>query len=202
MSRLDLVAGIKGLVDPVDINLYDRERFKIDESGTFWLSDTPEVPASITWGNACTRICTWARFVEKSSGRAFYIYNLHLDHVSQPSREKSVVLVVERIGQRKHNEPFIITGDFNAGENNPAILYLKSKIALDYGKGSESKNHFVVIDTFRLLHPEEKDVGTFNELKVLEAAILYDNTKGRFPSDHFPVTARLGFVSSTGEQGG
>jgi len=193
--------------------LYNRERFAVDQTGTFWLSDTPEVPGSITWGNDCTRICTWARFVDKKSGKAFYIYNLHLDHVSQPSREKSVVLLSRRIGQRKHKEPFVITGDFNAGENNPAILYLKGKEALDDGKGGQSRNLLAVVDTFRLLHPEAKDVGTFNEfkgnrkgdkidyifttpdVKVLEAEILRDNINGRYPSDHFPVTARLGFVS-------
>jgi endonuclease/exonuclease/phosphatase family metal-dependent hydrolase len=197
--------------------LYDRERFKIDESGTFWLSDTPEVPGSITWGNDCTRICTWARFVEKKSEKAFYVYNLHLDHISQPSREKSVVLIAERIGQREHKEPFIITGDFNAGENNPAILYLKGKTGFDDGKGGELKNPHLVVDTFRLLHPEAKDVGTFNEFKgirtgdkidyifvtpgakVLEATILYDNVEGRYPSDHFPVTATLGLLVNSND---
>ena len=99
--------------------LYRKDRFEVSESGTFWLSDTPEKPASITWGNACTRICTWARLVEKQSGRAFYMFNTHFDHVSQPSREKSAVLIVERIAARKHDEPFVLTGDFNVGEENP-----------------------------------------------------------------------------------
>lgn len=197
--------------------LYNRERFKIDESGTFWLSDTPEVPGSITWGNACTRICTWARFGEKKSGRAFYFYNLHLDHISQPSREKSVALVSERIDQRNHKEPFIITGDFNAGEDNPAILYLKGKTILNDGRGGESKNPVPVVDTFRLLHPDANDVGTFNEfkgirtgdkidyifttpdVKVLEAAILYDNVGGHFPSDHFPVAATVGLLVNSND---
>ena len=110
--------------------LYNRKKFRLDESQTFWLSDTPEVPGSITWGNACTRICTWARLVEIKTGRAFYMYNLHLDHVSQSSRGKSVALVTERISQRRYKEPYILTGDFNAGENNPAILYLKGKAVL------------------------------------------------------------------------
>ena len=38
----------------------------------------------------------------------FYIsdlYNLHLDHVSQPSREKSMVLLIERIVGRGRAEP-------------------------------------------------------------------------------------------------
>ena len=197
--------------------LYNRERLIVDDTGTFWLSDTPELPGSITWGNDCTRICTWARFVEKNSGRAFYVYNLHLDHISQPSREKSVVLIAERIGQRKHKEPFIVTGDFNAGENNPAILYLKGLKALGDGKGSELKNPFAVVDTFRVLHPDVKDVGTFNEfkgirtgdkidyiftmpgLKVLDAKIVHENIDGRYPSDHFPVTATLGLLVNSND---
>jgi endonuclease/exonuclease/phosphatase family metal-dependent hydrolase len=195
--------------------LYNRQRFKVDESDTFWLSDTPQVPGSITWGNACTRICTWARLVEKKTGKAFYMYNLHLDHVSQPSREKSVALVTERIRQRKYKEPFVLTGDFNAGENNPAILYLKGKAALDNGKGGKSKNPLVLVDTFRVLHPDANEVGTFHEfkglrsgdkidyifttpdVKVLEASILRDNTEGRYPSDHFPVVAEI-LISAKG----
>lgn len=199
--------------------LYNRRRFKIDESGTFWLSDTPEVPGSITWGNACTRICTWARLVEIKTNKAFYMYNLHLDHVSQPSREKSVVLVIERIEQRKYKEPFVLTGDFNAGENNRAILYLKGKTVFDNGKGNRSENPLVLVDTFRVLHPDANEVGTFHQfkglrsgdkidyifttsdVKVLETEILRDNTKGHYPSDHFPVIAEI-LIPVTGKDPG
>ncbi|MBL7153851.1 MAG: endonuclease/exonuclease/phosphatase family protein [Phycisphaerae bacterium] len=195
--------------------LYRWERFKVEQSATFWLSDTPEVPGSITWGNACTRICTWARFVEKRSGRAFYHYNLHLDHVSQPSREKSMLLLVKRIGRREHADPFVVTGDFNAGEKNPAILFLKGKATLAGNDQAESANPVPMVDTFRMLHPDAIKVGTFNgfkgtdtggkidyvlttsDVQVLEARILHDNVEGRYPSDHFPVTARLRFSAGT-----
>ncbi|MHC4090816.1 MAG: endonuclease/exonuclease/phosphatase family protein, partial [Planctomycetota bacterium] len=76
------------------------QRFRISEQGTFWLSDTPAVPGSKSWGNGVPRICTWARFVEKDSGTAFYVYNLHLDHKSQPSRVGGVELLAERINRR------------------------------------------------------------------------------------------------------
>ena len=139
------------------------------------------------------------------------MYNLHLDHVSQSSRGKSVALVTERISQRRYKEPYILTGDFNAGENNPAILYLKGKAVLDDGKSGQSQSHLTLVDTFRVLHPDADDVGTFHEfkglrsgdkidyiftmpdVKVLEAEILRDNTKGRYPSDHFPVIAEILF---------
>ena len=191
--------------------LYRLDRFKVDESGTFWFSDTPEVPGSSHWGNACVRICSWARFVEKKSGGAFYLFNLHLDHVSQPSREKSAVLLTRRLLGRKHADPFIVTGDFNAGENNPVVLYLKGKAALGKSNGDRFKNPVPMVDTFRVLHPDAKDVGTFNGfkggrkgdkidfvftmpgVKVPEAKIVYDSVAGKFPSDHFPVWATLRF---------
>lgn len=187
--------------------LYRLDRFDVDESGTFWLSDTPEAPGSITWGNACTRICTWARFIEKKSRLAFYAFNLHLDHVSQPSREKSAVLLAKRIAGRKQPDPFIVTGDFNAGEDNPAILYLKGKVLLN--KDNPTPNPVLMADTFRVLHPDDKEVGTFNELQgkrsglkidyifvpadleVLQAEIIRTQYAGRWPSDHFPVAATL-----------
>jgi endonuclease/exonuclease/phosphatase family metal-dependent hydrolase len=191
--------------------LYRRERFEVEQGGTFWLSDTPEIPGSITWGNACTRICTWARFVERKTGRAFYHYNLHLDHISQPSREKSVVLLAERIRTRKNSDPFVVSGDFNAGENNPAILFLKGKATVPGKDNANVGNPVPMVDTFRVLHPDANDVGTFNgfkgdgtgekidfvlttsDVQALDAQIIRDNVNDRYPSDHFPVTARLRF---------
>ena len=196
--------------------LYDRNRFKVDESGTFWLSDTPEVPGSITWGNACTRICTWARLIEKTSGKAFYAFNVHLDHISQPSREKSVVLLSQRIRSREHPDPFVVTGDFNVGESNSVVTYLKGTVRLSGGGKWEHASPVPMVDTFRMKFPEMGDVGTFNgfkgrrtgekidyvftpaEVKVYEAQILYVNIDGRYPSDHFPVIARLRLFSSSG----
>jgi len=193
--------------------LYRTDRLEVTASGTFWLSDTPEVPGSITWGNACTRICTWGRFVQKDSGRAFYHFNVHLDHRSQPSREKSAVLLARRIRDREHDDPVIVTGDFNAGEGNPAVRYLKGQ--LRQADENPVENPVPLVDTFRLLHPQATDVGTFNGfkgersgekidyvftqpgVKVVAAQILRDNKDGQHPSDHFPVVARL----ALGEKG-
>jgi endonuclease/exonuclease/phosphatase family metal-dependent hydrolase len=196
--------------------LYDRDRFRVDDSGTFWLSDTPDVPGSITWGNACTRICSWARLIEKTSGKAFYAFNLHLDHISQPSRERGIVLLTQRIRSREHSDPFVVTGDFNVGESNPVVTYLKSQSRLSGGGRWKHANPVPMVDTFRVLRPDANGVGTFNGFrgrrtgekidyvfapsfaKVYEARILYDNEEGHYPSDHFPVIARLRLFSSSG----
>jgi endonuclease/exonuclease/phosphatase family metal-dependent hydrolase len=178
--------------------LFRRDRLQVASSGTFWFSDTPELVASTTWGNRITRICTWARFVDRD-GRAFWHFNLHLDHESQPSREKSVELLRRRVDARAFaNEPVVITGDFNVGEKNPALTALVAGGAFR--------------DTFRALYPDEKLAGTFSgftagkvdgdkidyvfaqpETAVLAAAIVRTSRNDRYPSDHFPVTARIRF---------
>ncbi len=184
--------------------LYRTDRFEPIDSGTFWLSNRPESPGSLTWGNLCSRICTWGRFVNKWTGRAFYVYNTHLDHLSQRSREKSVQLIAQRLQGRDHQDPFIVTGDFNAGEDNKAIRYLKGQAVNGFGKSP-----VVMVDTFRILHPRRENVGTRGgfggacngskidyilagpHMRVLEADIVRRDWGGRYPSDHFPVTATL-----------
>ncbi|MCA9276570.1 MAG: endonuclease/exonuclease/phosphatase family protein [Phycisphaerales bacterium] len=173
--------------------LYDTRRFAVDTSGTFWLSDTPEVVASTSWGNSITRICTWARLIDRDSGVALYVYNAHYDHRSQGSREKSSQLILDRIASRAHDDPVVLMGDFNAGESNPAITALLKNPELTH--------------TYRSVHPDETTVGTFNGfdgtsdgemidhifvspgLKTIAADIDRTNDNARYPSDHFPVWA-------------
>jgi endonuclease/exonuclease/phosphatase family metal-dependent hydrolase len=176
--------------------LFRRDRLHVAASGTFWFSDTPETVRSTSWGNRITRICTWARFIDRD-GRAFWVYNVHLDHESQPSREKSVALLRSRIDARPFpGEPVVVAGDFNVGESNPALRALTAGGAF--------------VDTFRVLHPDEPTVGTFTGFRygrvdgekidyifvppgagVLSAAIVRTARDGRYPSDHFPVVARI-----------
>ena len=178
--------------------LFRKDRFELDpnEHGTFWLSDTPEKAASKSWGNNVVRICTWARLIEKETKRGFYVFNTHFDHQSQNSREQAVRLIARRIADRKSKDPIVLTGDFNAGETNPAILYLK-------------RERFV--DTFRTMHPETKDALTLHwwkgdkpgtkidyvfvqpGTKVLDASIDRFHKGEFYPSDHYPVRARLQF---------
>jgi endonuclease/exonuclease/phosphatase family metal-dependent hydrolase len=195
--------------------LYDAQRFAVDDHGTFWLSDSPEAVASMSWGNRIPRICTWARLIEKKSQTTFYVFNTHLDHESQPSREKSAVLLAKRMAARAHRaDTVILTGDFNASEMNDAIRYLKGELpCVDEGEApppaAAEPPPIVLVDTFRVLHPEAKDVGTFcgfrgttdgpkidyvfvePRVKVLDAAIVRDHDEGRYPSDHFPVKATI-----------
>jgi endonuclease/exonuclease/phosphatase family metal-dependent hydrolase len=181
--------------------LFRRDRFRVADSGTFWFSDTPAVPGSKSWGNSITRIATWVRLIDRD-GTGFYHFNLHLDHQSQPSRERSTELLLQRIVARAvPTEPVVVTGDFNVGEGNPALRNLL---------GTPGAPAAPFVDTFRVKHPDAQEVGTFNGFKfgvttgdkidyvlvlpgteVIDAAIVRTSREDRYPSDHFPVTARI-----------
>jgi endonuclease/exonuclease/phosphatase family metal-dependent hydrolase len=186
--------------------LFRTARLRVAESGTFWFSDTPAVAGSRHWGNTITRISTWARFIDRD-GRGFWHFNLHLDHQSQPSRVRSTELLARRVAERSvPAEPVIVTGDFNVGEDNPALHTL-------VGPPGGRPGSFV--DTFRVRHPAETTVGTFTGFKpgntagpkidyvlvqpgtdVHDAAILRTSRDSRYPSDHFPVVATIRFGST------
>jgi len=175
--------------------LYRRSRFDVSQAGTFWLSDTPSEPGSKGWGNGPPRICTWVHVFDRATNRRFYVFNTHWDHRSQPSRERGAQLMANRIATRDAQaEPFVVMGDFNAGEDNPARQALVAA---------------GLRDAYRVLHPKATGDGTFNDfqgrtdgLKIdavlisqhwipLQASIDRTERDGRFPSDHFPVTATL-----------
>ncbi len=185
--------------------LFKRDRFHVASTGTFWFSYTPDTPGTRTWGNRYNRVSTWARFIDRD-GTAFWHYNLHLDHESQPSREKSTDLLIQRIVARPFpREPVVVTGDFNAGEDNAAIHTL---VGVPGRPPTAPPPAFV--DTFRLLYANEREVGTFTGFvmgtttgpkidyvlvqpgtPVLSAGIIRTAKDGRYPSDHFPVVARI-----------
>jgi len=176
--------------------LVDTTRFTIIGEGTFWFSDTPEVPGSMHWGNRITRISSWARLVDRLTADTVRIYNVHWDHESQPSRERSAALLLERMAtDAGPNDRLLLTGDFNADETNPAFQALLAD------------RRVPLRDSFRTLHPDAAVVGTFNGFRgdlgggkidavlvgegweVVQAGIDRRWVGGRWPSDHFPVVA-------------
>ncbi|MBI1320646.1 MAG: hypothetical protein GC168_17110 [Candidatus Hydrogenedens sp.] len=181
--------------------LYRTERLEVLDSGTFWYSETPEVPGSISWGANNPRICTWARFRDKATDATFYLANSHLDNGSSLSRANSVDLLLERMAAWE--DPVYLTGDFNMGETSTPIVKLKSEAGL--------------VDTFRVVEPDTNEAKTFHDFSggtvgskidyifapaeavVSGAAILRDTYDGKYPSDHYPVIASIGEACAVSE---
>jgi endonuclease/exonuclease/phosphatase family metal-dependent hydrolase len=200
------LGGSKGLHTSI---FYDAVRFVPSAEGTFWFSDTPEIPGSKGWGNMIPRTCTWARLIEKDSAQAFYFYNVHLDHISQRSRKNSVVLLTQFIHTRSSPEPFVLTGDFNSREKSTPIQYLKGKIPLRIKTKGSVFNPEPLMDTFRVRYPNGRNVATFHgfrrfffrfkldyifvpsSVRVQAAKIIQPRWKKCYPSDHFPLFTNI-----------
>lgn len=174
--------------------LFDRTRLDLMSSGSFWLSDTPDIRGSQTWGNHYSRICTWARFIDRNSGKTLSVFNTHWDHQSQRARVGSGKLIAKRIRKLPSLEPVILMGDFNVGPKSPA---------------RQPFDRLGLRETFFQMHSDETEVGTFNGFEgmtdgkkidailvnekwdIVDASIDHTHQGNRYPSDHFPVTADL-----------
>ncbi len=178
--------------------LVDTLRFRVLTNGTFWFSDTPEVPGSKHWGNGITRIASWIRVVDRATSDTIRVYNNHWDHISQPSREQSAAMVLQRIAtDGSPRDAIVVTGDFNADEENPAA------------RAMISSTRAPLRDAFRVIHPNATVFGTFNGFggdstrgkidyiltdpgwQVHDAGIDRRRFGALWPSDHFAVWATL-----------
>lgn len=96
---------------------YDARKFSLLSEGTFWLSETPDVPSR--GFDLYPRICTWGKFRKIASKKDFYVYNTHLPlSWNKPAKMKAVHVLLKHI-QKFSKNPVLLTGDFNAEREEP-----------------------------------------------------------------------------------
>ena len=177
---------------------YNKNKFSAMEHGTFWLSETPDIPGSKAEDAALTRNAGWAKLRHLSSGKYFYWFNTHLDRISEKARKFAATLLIEKTNHICENLPIIITGDFNSIEKSIAwnILtesgFKDSRHIAKTIEGPERTFHGFMLEEF----PENFRIDWilskgFTKIKSLDT--LTFNKKGRYPSDHYPVIVNLEF---------
>jgi endonuclease/exonuclease/phosphatase family metal-dependent hydrolase len=176
---------------------YKKDKFRLVDSGNFWLSETPETPGSMSWNVSLPRMVTWGLFEIKASGRRFYYYNTHFPHRPQDAeaRLQCAAVILERISRLPKDLPFILTGDFNSAAGGDVYKLFSAHLKDSWEtalkrsgpegtsggfKGSAGGRR---IDWILYRGP----------FRVLEAATVTRNEDGRYPSDHFPVFALFDF---------
>jgi len=176
---------------------FDAVRYQADSCGAFWHSDTPDRPASTSWGNDLPRVTTWAVLRLRSSGRAFTVFNTHY-HWDEPYRRKTTDLHLERVPRIAGGLPSVFSGDFNL----PPDCETHARFTADAPEGLGLR------DAWRLLGRSEEGAGTSHsftgkpenridwilvsrEFSPLSIEKVGFQRQGRFPSDHFPVLAEL-----------
>jgi len=187
---------VSGEASPV---CYRKSRFEAEKAGTFWLSETPEVPASKSWGTACTRVCSYLILREKATGRRFCFANTHTDHISERAREKGMLLIIERMKEFGKGLPIIFTGDHNCHHDEAPAVAVR-KILNDARDHAETRDPGPqnTFENFGRIGPAQGDwridyIYVTPGLRVIDFVTHDDKRPGTdlYPSDHRPVTATI-----------
>ena len=200
---------------------FRRERFKSVAKGTFWLSETPDVPGSIGWDAAHPRVCTYAILVDRKTGKKFSFANTHTDHIGAAARENGMLLVLKRMKVFGKGAPVVFVGDHNCPEwEKPAKAV--SRVLKDALYLSETPPDGAW-RTFNAWRWKDKELSIADALKRGVVAggasgrrygqnridyiyvskgvrvLSYRNDpsprpgKKLYPSDHFPAIAKISF---------
>lgn len=191
--------GREGTAGEHTVIFYRKDRFKLLEENTFWLSETPG-EVSMGWDAAYLRVCTYARFQDKKTKKRFWIFNTHLDNSGLQARMEGVKLIVRKMDEiGVSSEPVVLMGDFNALPESEVIGF--------------ANQYFTSAEELSVVPPFGPH-GTFNGFNfgkpiankidyvfvkrpvrcaVLKYAVLTDSDDWKYPSDHFPVFAEIRF---------
>ncbi|HEX3135383.1 MAG TPA: endonuclease/exonuclease/phosphatase family protein [Planctomycetota bacterium] len=178
------------------------ERFTVLDSGTFWLSETPDIAGSKSWDSSLPRIATWARVKDRKAGdRPLLVVNTHFDHKGNTTRKEAAKLIRHFIATRAADAAVIVTGDFNSAPGTEQYRTLTEM-------GNDGME---LSDAYADLHRAnpEQDEGTAHSYKDIpvtpridwilhssafsaSSAVIDRYREGPlFPSDHFAVATVL-----------
>lgn len=175
---------------------FRKSKFILIEHGTFWLSETPDEPSK-GWDAAFNRIVTWGKFQSKETGKKFFVFNTHFDHIGVEARKNSAKLIRTKIEEMtsKSHLPVILTGDFNLTPDTEPISLLKDYLSDSREVSKEPP--YGPVGTFNGFKPGTEGENRIDyifvndKVKVLKYGVLSDSKDQRMPSDHLPVLARV-----------
>lgn len=177
--------------------IYKTDRFKVLESGDFWLRENPDEPGLGWDATCCNRIASWGLFKDLENGNEFYVFNAHFDHQGVVARRESGKLMVKKMKEIAQGKPVICTGDFNSTPDTEQIIGL-SEFLNDSYKVSKMKPYGPVGTTnaFVFTAPMKNRIDyvfVSDDFEVSKYAVLTDALNQRYPSDHLPVVATVNF---------
>lgn len=172
---------------------YRKDRLTLKDSGNFWLSDTPDVPGSISWGHPLPRMVTWALFEDKATHRTFYYYNTHLPYREQdePARTKGAQEIVGKLAKLPANAPFILTGDLNTEPTSPTYAVLAKALTDTRTVAPKVEGPEKTFHNFTGQPTDHIDFIFERGFSPTYFATVTTQQDGRYPSDHFPVVTDL-----------
>ncbi|MCL6220455.1 endonuclease/exonuclease/phosphatase family protein [Zunongwangia pacifica] len=191
--------GKNGEFSPI---FYKKDAFEVLESGTLWLSETPEKVGSKGWDAALPRIVTWAKFRRKKDGKLFFFFNTHFDHVGTEARKQSAILIRKIIADKiTEGTPIFVTGDFNVPPSSEAYKTMVSdngenlKLLDTKLKAEKQYGPSYTFNGFQLEPDEDRDRIDYiffqGDVAIKSYQVLDAQRGAKFISDHFPVLVEV-----------
>lgn len=184
--------GNSGEYNPI---FYKKEIFNLIDSGTKWLSDTPNSVSKVE-ESSLPRIYTYALLERKSDGTRIMVVNTHFDHKSGVAREKQADILVKYL-KTITDYPIVLTGDFNCDSSSNAYSKIIScGVVNSYDVADKKINKSATFTNY----------GTSNKiidfvfvspsgLAVTSYQVCDEMINGDFPSDHHPVLIEYTLLS-------
>ncbi len=177
---------------------YRNDRFRILDSGNFWLSETPNIPGKGWDAKCCNRLCSWAKFQDFNSKKEFYFFNVHFDHEGAVARRESAKLMLKQIHKIAGKGIVICTGDFNAVPTDEPIQIMSKDLhdskticqTTPYGPDG-TYNDF---DYNSELTNRIDYIFVNDRVGILKYGVLSDSKNRKFFSDHLPVMVKAYFI--------
>lgn len=169
---------------------FKKDKFVVTYNNTFWLSETPNIPASISWNSRWPRICTYIILKDIQTKTELAIFNTHLDHKSEDARLNGIKLISNTI--KEIDLPTILTGDFNCGNNSNTIKYISTKLT-NTNKSNNQDITFHLFGNPQILPPEIRNIDFIfcKEFKPLTYKVLNDKPIFNTISDHYAISSDL-----------
>jgi endonuclease/exonuclease/phosphatase family metal-dependent hydrolase len=174
---------------------YRTDRFELLDKGDFWLSPTPGKPGP-GWDATLNRLCSWVRLRDRQTGMSFHVFNAHYDHRGVQARIESSRLVLRKVREVAGDGPAVFMGDLNGGRQSEWYRELAGSGILK-DSHALSPTAYEPNGSFNGFRHDAVQADVIDHIFVTRHftadrwAVLTDTYRGRFPSDHFPVTAVL-----------
>lgn len=175
--------GNSGEYNPI---FYNKSKFELKESGTRWLSDTPEV-VSKYYSSSLNRIYTYALLERKSDGKCIMVINTHLDHVSEEARNAQIKVLLAFV-EKYREYPIVLTGDFNSNTSSSVYSTVTKSFLKDSADVAMHATRAATFTSFGTKNATIDFVFVSPELmSVTEYSVCNEMIDGEYPSDHHPV---------------
>lgn len=162
--------------------LYRKDKFTLIDSGTRWLSETPETKYTKVPDSTYERIFTFAVLEEKATGKQFVFISTHFDHEGgQADQANAMAAYISRF----RDLPMIMCGDYN-GSGVEKLMVAEGYLSMETAAAEK-------VNPGNTIPSGSKIDFIFTNCKDITAT-YYEVDNDNENSDHYPLIAKFKFI--------